>query len=55
VASIGRVAYDPTDDWRRFRGPVLAMAGADDVLDPAARRRRGWSVRCVERETSTSP
>ena len=32
-----RVAYDPTDDWRRFRGPVLAMAGADDVLEPAAR------------------
>ena len=31
------MAYDPTDDWRRFRGPVLVMAGADDVLEPAVR------------------
>jgi pimeloyl-ACP methyl ester carboxylesterase len=33
-----RVAYDPTEDWRRFRGPVLYMGGEADVLEsgPAA-------------------
>jgi len=43
-----RVAYDPTDDWRRFRGPVLAMAGADDVLDPAV-RSTAWLERTLRR------
>jgi len=28
-----RVAYDPTDHWRRFRGPVLYMGGEADVLE----------------------
>src|SRR5262249_432379 len=28
-----RVAYDPTDQWRRFRGPVLFMGGEADVLE----------------------
>ena len=41
-----RVAYDPADDWRRFRGPVLAMAGADDVLEPAA-RSTAWLERTL--------
>jgi dienelactone hydrolase len=41
-----RVAYDPTDDWRRFRGPVLAMAGDVDVLEPAA-RSTAWLERTL--------
>jgi dipeptidyl aminopeptidase/acylaminoacyl peptidase len=41
-----RVTYDPADDWRRFRGPVLAMAGADDVLEPAA-RSTAWLERTL--------
>ncbi|MFL5619647.1 MAG: alpha/beta hydrolase family protein [Gemmatimonadaceae bacterium] len=41
-----RVAYDPTDDWRRFRGPVLVMAGADDVLEPAV-QSSAWLERTV--------
>ena len=41
-----RVAYDPADDWRRFRGPVLVMAGADDVLEPAA-RSTAWLERTL--------
>jgi len=28
-----RIAYDPTQDWRRFRGPVLYMGGEADVLE----------------------
>jgi pimeloyl-ACP methyl ester carboxylesterase len=28
-----RLAYDPTQDWRRFRGPVLYMGGEADVLE----------------------
>jgi len=33
-----RVTYDPTEHWRRFRGPVLYMGGEADVLEsgPAA-------------------
>jgi hypothetical protein len=27
-----RLSYDPTADWRRFRGPVLCMNGEADVL-----------------------
>ncbi|HJQ09893.1 MAG TPA: alpha/beta fold hydrolase [Gemmatimonadaceae bacterium] len=30
-----RVAYDPTSDWQRFRGPVLYMGGEADVLESA--------------------
>jgi dienelactone hydrolase len=41
-----RVAYDPADDWRRFRGPVLVMAGADDVLEPAV-RSTAWLERTL--------
>jgi len=41
-----RVTYDPADDWRRFKGPVLAMAGADDVLEPAA-RSTAWLERTL--------
>lgn len=41
-----RVAYDPADDWRRFRGPVLVMAGADDVLEPAV-RSSAWLERTL--------
>ena len=28
-----RIAYDPTQDWRRFKGPVLYMGGEADVLE----------------------
>src|SRR5262245_15023343 len=28
-----RIAYDPTADWRRFKGPVLYMGGEADVLE----------------------
>ena len=28
-----RLAYDPTQDWRRFKGPVLYMGGEVDVLE----------------------
>jgi len=28
-----RLAYDPTQDWRRFKGPVLYMGGEADVLE----------------------
>lgn len=28
-----RIAYDPTPDWRRFKGPVLYMGGEVDVLE----------------------
>lgn len=28
-----RLSYDPTDDWREFRGPVLYMGGEADVLE----------------------
>jgi pimeloyl-ACP methyl ester carboxylesterase len=31
------VTYDPAADWQRFHGPVLVMAGAWDVLEPASR------------------
>jgi uncharacterized protein len=41
-----RVTYDPADDWRAFRGPVLVMAGADDVLEPAA-RSTAWLERTL--------
>ena len=27
-----RLAYDPTQDWQRFKGPVLYMGGEADVL-----------------------
>ncbi len=30
-----RVTYDPADDWRAYRGPVLVLFGAEDVLDDA--------------------
>jgi dipeptidyl aminopeptidase/acylaminoacyl peptidase len=41
-----RVAYDPAADWRRVRGPVLVMAGADDVLEPAV-RSSAWVERTL--------
>lgn len=28
-----RLAYDPTKDWRQFKGPVLYMGGEADVLE----------------------
>jgi alpha-beta hydrolase superfamily lysophospholipase len=28
-----RISYDPTADWRKFRGPVLTMGGEADVLE----------------------
>ena len=28
-----RLSYDPTTDWRGFRGPVLSMGGEADVLE----------------------
>jgi len=28
-----RIAYDPTEDWRQFKGPVLYMGGEADVLE----------------------
>jgi pimeloyl-ACP methyl ester carboxylesterase len=28
-----RLSYDPTQDWRRFQGPVLYMGGEADVLE----------------------
>lgn len=28
-----RVAYDPRDDWARFKGPVLSIGGEFDVLE----------------------
>jgi hypothetical protein len=28
-----RIAYDPTQDWRRFKGPILYMGGEADVLE----------------------
>jgi dipeptidyl aminopeptidase/acylaminoacyl peptidase len=36
-----RVAYDPTQDWRRFRGPVLYMGGEADVLE-SGREAAAW-------------
>ena len=43
-----RLSYDPTGDWRAFRGPVLCMGGEADVLDsgPAA---ADWFGRLFER------
>ena len=30
-----RVTYDPTEDWQKFRGPILSLGGEFDVLEDA--------------------
>ncbi|MFL5551495.1 MAG: alpha/beta hydrolase family protein [Gemmatimonadaceae bacterium] len=38
-----RVTYDPTEDWRKFRGAFLYVGGEADVLEPAAESARWFS------------